>query len=95
MKYDYEDVFVAVKKRRWVTLKGIVAKLVEIMPPSMTHRHLRLAGRVIGGWYVIVGVCYVIYYMATTPDRISRVYNKRKNIYRIIFLLLFLLYLFL
>jgi hypothetical protein len=41
MKYDYEDVIVAVKKRRWVSLKDIVVWFVEIMPLSTTHHHLR------------------------------------------------------
>ena len=40
-EYDYGDVFVAVKKRRWVSLRGIVVLLVEIMPRNMTKGHLR------------------------------------------------------
>ena len=41
MKYDYEDVFVAVKKRRWVSLKGIVVWFVEIKQRNMIMKRLR------------------------------------------------------
>jgi hypothetical protein len=47
MKYDYGDVFVAVKKRRWVSLRGIVVLLVEIMPRNMTKGLSRLVGNVV------------------------------------------------
>jgi hypothetical protein len=41
MKYDYEDVIVAVKKRRWVSLKGIVAWFVETKQRNMIMKRLR------------------------------------------------------